>query len=137
MDARVAEVRTAQRFDRGGVERSVKKIRDSEGLRFFHRYANHLGKTVRELASETDAQDILEAKAFYGIEPYGCVADDHRAALVAFITAKVNYYKGRKPRFKDFLLEWGGKPEGKKRSGDELLASFKAFAAGLRKKPGD
>ncbi len=78
----------------------------------------------------------MEAKAFYGVEPYGCVADDHRAALIALVVAQGNYVRGRKPRFKDYLFEWGGKVFAKKRSGDSLFKKFKALVGG-KQSPGD
>lgn len=71
---------------------------------------------------------MLEARAFYSIEPWGCIADDHRAALIAFTDARMNYYKGRKPRFEDYLMQWGGGETKQRKTGDELLRSFKAIS---------
>lgn len=61
--------------------------------------------TRAELRDEVDAAEWLDWVAFFGVEPFGCQAEDERLAVLA---AVVNNSLGGKGRPKDFRMKWGG-----------------------------
>ena len=42
----------------------------------------------------------------YSIDPWGEERADQRSAMIAWTIASVNCAKGKKPKFKDFLLDY-------------------------------
>lgn len=52
-----------------------------------------LGKTVKQLLSEIDAEELTEWMAYDSIEPFGAVRDDYRVALLSALTANIHRRK--------------------------------------------
>jgi hypothetical protein len=56
-----------------------------------------LGRTPRELLSSVNSADITDMMAFCRLEPFGALADEHRAAQIAATVANVNRDPKTKP----------------------------------------
>ena len=62
-----------------------------------------LGVSVSTLRETLTAEEIDEYLAYFSLEPWGCVAEDNRTALISYV---VNRSAGGKAVFKDFLPAW-------------------------------
>jgi hypothetical protein len=72
-------------------------------LLLLYRLSLGLGKTVRELSQKLTAEELEGYQAYYALEPWGCVGDDYRTAVVAHtVAASV----GAKTKFRDFIPQW-------------------------------
>jgi len=52
------------------------------------------GCTVQELQNRMTASEFQDWKAFYLLEPFGSLRDDHRAGTIAAVVANVHKKKG-------------------------------------------
>jgi Protein of unknown function (DUF4035) len=86
-----------------------------------------MGRTVRELLSSLDSEEIAEWAAFYRLDPFGGIRGDYQAAVVAQVVAQANAKKDHTFKLSDFLLKWGTK-EQKDRgmSQQEILSMIRA-----------
>ncbi len=88
--------------------------------------------SLRQCRAEVDEAELDEWAAYATLEPFGEERADARAALIAFTVARSQHSgKGRKPRFEDFLLSFGGdEPARREQTPDEMAAVMKSFAKG-------
>lgn len=75
-----------------------------------------MGRTVRELLNDLDADEFHEWMAFYAIDPWDEQRADLRAGVIASVIANVN---SKRAKFKpsDFMPRYEPK---RRRSGSEL-----------------
>ena len=96
---------------RGRAGRSGKRLRADSELRFRHRLALALGRTVAELDATLSSRELVEWMAFWQLEPFGGPQEDYRSGLLAMLF--YNAHKGKGGRtlgIADFfpsLGEWG------------------------------
>lgn len=84
------------------------------------------GCTVGEAQGRCDAREFAEWTAYYRLEPFGCEADDYRAALVCAVTANASRGKGgRSASPKDFMPRWGRPPE--EQTPEQMLAVLRGL----------
>jgi hypothetical protein len=65
--------------------------------------------TVAEAQQRVSSGEFTYWKAFHRINPIGEVRGDMQAALIAYTIAQANTGKGKKPKFKDFVLNFKGR----------------------------
>lgn len=95
------------------------------------RIAEHRREDVLKLAEEMTADELDWYTQFYRLEPWWCVAEDHRTALVAYTQALSGGAKG--VEFNQFLPQW--EPP-RQVSYEEGMSNFRSWASRHNKPQG-